>query len=345
MKADNRIDNTERRSFLKLSGLLGLGAVAGSFIPTASAEAVLFNRKEYKVSSTRLAMGTFVAMTAIHSSRDQAEEAFGRAFDEIARLSRMLSRHDQGSPVTELNTAGQLAHAPRELQEVITRSLFYERETSGMFDITVKPLVDLYQRSFAEGREPSERDIQQMLSLTGADGIRIDTHSIRFTKPDMGITLDGIAKGYIVDRASEVLQNCGVVNHLINAGGDIRTSGLAARGKKWTIAVQDPQKRRAYPDMIEMANGAIATSGNYEVFYDHEKLFHHIVSARSGHSPQRSSSVSVVAPTVLEADALSTAVFVFEPDDGLAFIETQPNCECLVVEKGGAIRRSSGWSG
>jgi thiamine biosynthesis lipoprotein len=159
----------------------------------------------------------------------------------------------------------------------------------------------------------------------------------------MGITLDGIAKGYIVDRAAEILSRHGIGNHLINAGGDIRTSGAAAKGKPWTIAVQDPAKGREYPAVITMTSGAIATSGNYEVFYDNEKMFHHIIDSRTGYSPEQTTSVTVQAPTVMDADALSTSVFVMAPAGGIAFINGRPGCECFVVENSGATHRSTGW--
>ncbi|MEE4166439.1 MAG: FAD:protein FMN transferase, partial [Desulfocapsaceae bacterium] len=173
--------------------------------------------------------------------------------------------------------------------------------------------------------------------------IRLNGTTISFAKEHMQVTLDGIAKGYIVDRASDILKTKGVENHLVNAGGDIRTSGTAARGKRWTVAIQDPGKTGGYPDVITMSDGAIATSGNYEVFYDQEKVFHHIVNPFTGRSPQLSASVSVTARTVMEADALSTAVFVLEPDSGIAFINRRTNCEGFVISRDGQSFHSSGW--
>ena len=92
-----------------------------------------------------------------------------------------------------------------------------------------------------------------------------------------------------------------------------------------------------------MKDGAIATSGNYEIYYDREKLFHHIINSRTGHSPQLSSSVTVIAPTVMDADALATSVFVMEPSAGVQFINSQADCECFVIGKDGAVSRSKGW--
>lgn len=343
MKTPETPIDQKRRSFLKLSGLLGLGAASAALLPAEKAEAFLFGNKEYKVTKTRLAMGTFVAMTAIHPSRDEAEEAIGRAFEEIDRLNNMLTHYEDKSAIGSFNAGGKLEQPPQEVLDLVARSLYYHRETGGAFDITVKPLIDLYKTSFDQKSAPTESAINRTLKLVGSENLHFQKGALLFGKSEMSITLDGIAKGYIVDKASEVLAANGVINHLINAGGDIRTSGVAAKGKAWTVAVQDPAKSKEYPDTISMKDGAIATSGNYEIYYDNEKLFHHIINTRTGHSPQLSSSVTVVAPTVMDADALATSVFVMEPASGVQFINSQPDCECFVIGKNGEIIRSGGW--
>lgn len=337
--------NENRRSFLKRSGLLGLGAATATLLPAVSAEALWFNNKEYKVSKTKLGMGTYISMTAIHPSQDEAQEAFELAFAEIDRLSKLLSRFDASSPVAELNRTGSLENAPIEVLELVARSMSYNEQTNGAFDITVTPLIDLYKNSFAAGAKPSDNEVQTMLTHIGTEHMTFSGGNISFTKPGMGITLDGIAKGYIVDKASEILSANGLQNHLINAGGDIRTVGSAAKSNPWTVAIQDPEKSKDYPNVIQMTNGAIATSGNYEIFYDNEKMFHHIVDAKTGLSPIQSSSVTVKTATVMDADALSTSVFVMQPAKGLAFINKRTDSECFIIGKDGATHQSNGWTG
>jgi thiamine biosynthesis lipoprotein len=343
MKNQKTTFDQKRRSFLKLSGLLGLGAASAALLPAEKAEAFFFTKKEYKVTKTRLAMGTFVAMTAIHPSKDEAEQAIGLAFEEIDRLNSILSHYENSSAIGSFNAAGRLEHVPLEVNDLIARSLYYTQETGGAFDITVKPLVDLYKNSFDGEKKPTEDQIERTLKLVGSKNIHFQNGVMLFGQSDMAITLDGIAKGYIVDKASEILRANGVANHLINAGGDIRTSGTAARGRAWTVAVQDPTKSKQYPDVITMKDGAIATSGNYEIYYDREKLFHHIINSSTGHSPHLSSSVTVVAPTVMDADALATSVFVMEPHEGVQFVNGQHDCQCFVIGKDGEIFRSAGW--
>lgn len=338
------MNQMDRRCFLRLSGMLGVGLAVGGLVP-AGAEAVKFDRRRFKVSETRLTMGTFVSMTLIHDSRDRAEKAMGRAFEEIERLTRLFNRFDETTALGLLNREGLLRDVPPEVEEVVREGLHYHRISGGSFDISVKPVVDLFRERFAGGVTPPDpAEMDRALALVGSDKIRVENGRIRFLKPGMGITLDGIAKGYIVDRASQVLAERGIDNHLINAGGDIRTRGARADGKPWAVAVQDPEKRAHYPAVVHMSNGAVATSGDYEVYFDREKMFHHIVNPKTGLSPHHSSSVTVLAPTAMRADALSTSVFVMPPRRGAAFVDRLPICECLILTHRGNRIRSAGWA-
>ena len=334
-----------RRSFLRLSGLLGLGLASARVLP-AAAETVRFDRKKYKVSKTSLAMGTFVSMTLVHSSRDKAEEAMGKAFEEIERLAGLMNRFDETTAISRLNREGSLKDIPLEVAEVVGRALDYYRFSHGIFDVSVKPVVDLFKERSSGGKSnlPSEKELEQVLGLVGANNIELRGRSLRFKNPGMGITLDGIAKGYIVDRASLILVAHNITDHLVNSGGDIRAMGSAQNGKPWTVAIQDPKGKECYPDIIQITDGAIATSGDYEVFFDREKIFHHIVDPRSGLSPELTASVSVSADTAMNADALSTTVFLMNPVQGAKFIDSNTGCECLIISKKGKRFTSAGWT-
>ena len=125
--------------------------------------------------------------------------------------------------------------------------------------------------------------------------------------------------------------------------GIYRAMGARRDRRPWSIAIQDPRKRGKHLDVIRLTNAAIATSGNYEVYFDREKMFHHIVDPRTGLSPYASASVSVIAPTAMKADALSTSVFVMNPESGTRFIDSLPQCESLVISRGDKKIRSKGW--
>lgn len=334
-----------RRDFLRQSALLGLGLCATGVAPLA-AQAAKLGRDGHAVSSTRAMIGTLVHITAVHPSKDLAQEAVGRAYEEIERLSAIFDRYKSATAISELNSHGRIAGAPDELLMVLDRAQRYTSLSDGAFDVTVAPVVDLFKAKADAGErlDFDQRELSQVMELVGARHLSISGRDARFDRNGMAASLDGIAKGYIVDRASEVLSSHGIENHLVNAGGDIRTSGANAKGKPWTIAVEDPAKQGHYPSVVTMRNGAIATSGNYEVYFDHEKLFHHIISPVTGLSPHQVKSVSVQASSVLEADALSTTVFVMGPQQGIAFVNSLPHRECLVIGIDDAKYKSMNWS-
>ena len=331
-----------RRTFLKYSGMLGVGVAFGGLMPAS--ESVAFNRNLHKVTRARLAMGTFAAITVMHPSKAEADDAIGKAFDEMDRVSRLLNRYQASSAIGTLNRDGHLSDLPKEVSEIIARAFYFHKASGGAFDMTVKPLVDLYKDHFAaHGAPPSEAKVAKVLELVDSSAVRFDGSTIRLTKDGMGITLDGIAKGYIIDCAARVIERHGIKHALINAGGDIRAIGGKRSTAPWKVAIQNPDKEGPYIDKITMVNGAIATSGNYEVYFDKEKLFHHIVNPNTGRSPLQSTSVTVLASNVMDADALSTAVYVLEPAAGRRFIETMPRTECLIVNSADKKITSSGW--
>lgn len=337
----------DRRHFLKACGLLGAGVIAGGVIQSTF-DVVSLGRGLKKVSQTRLAMGTYVTVTAIDESRDQAEQAIGCAFEKMDRLVAIFNRYDAATPLCLLNRDGFIADPPPELVAVVNQSKDFNVLSRGAFDPTVKPLVDLFDKRFAQAdaTPPSATDIQHALELIGTDAVECSSERIGFARPEMGITLDGIAKGFIVDKMSNLLSRQGVANHLINAGGDIRTRGSALSNKPWVVAVEDPKKTGDYPDFIEMNDGAVATSGSYEIYYDREKVFHHIVNPKTGRSPQESVSATVRARSVMEADALATALFVMKPENAVQFVHDLPKslqAKCLILNSDGKRFQSSGW--
>lgn len=327
-----------------LSALIDLGFERVDVSPVAS-ELIPVGPKTYRLNCSRPAMGTLVSISALGNSRTRLEEAIGRSLEEMDRLIMMFSRFESGSATSHLNSEGRIDGAPPEFSRVVGAALHFHDLSRGAFDLSVEPLVDLFRRR-RDGTDPgppTPSQIADALQLTGAGDIEVTRRAIRFGKPGMGITLDGIAKGYIVDRIAESLTRHKVKRYLVNAGGDIRTAGKKEDGRPWTVAVQDPEKSGNFPDTVHMAGGAVATSGSYEIYFDPDRTLHHIVSSRTGRSPDINSSVTVRAPSSMAADALATAVFVMGPPEGVRFIESLPRCECLVIDKHGRTLKSKGW--
>jgi thiamine biosynthesis lipoprotein len=307
-------------------------------LPGIATESVRVSRNRYKVTCTQPSMGTLVSVTSVHESEGLVQEASAQAFQEMDRVVNLLNRHDPSSALSYLNTERFMEGPPPELSTVLLQARFFHNATDGAFDPTVQPLVDL----FRDG-SPDESEVLEALALVGARSVEVSPRAIRLPRPGMGVTLDGIAKGFVVDRIAVVLREQGLKDFLINAGGDIRSGGFREDGEAWRVGVQDPQKRGDLPDVIGLIDGAVATSGSYEIYFDPGRTYHHIVSARTGNSPQSSQSVSVIAPTTLAADALATSLFVMEPERGVAFIESLPQCACLIIDQHGRQLRSKGW--
>jgi thiamine biosynthesis lipoprotein len=328
----------------KLSALVDMGFERVDTSPVTT-EAIRIDRKTHKVISSKPAMGTLVSVSALGRSPDGVEEAIGQVFEEMQRLIAVFSRYESSSAVSQLNDQGRLDGAPREVSQVISRSLDLHDLSGGAFDVTVGPLVDLFRGSLTGDAavEPAAAEIAELLELVDCGSVQVSGERVMFRKSGMGITLDGIAKGYIVDCMADVMRKHGIKNYLINAGGDIRTAGAKERRQPWTVAVKDPSNRGTFPDTIHLTDAAVATSGSYEIYFDRDKLFHHIVNSKSGRSPVHNTSVSVVAPVAMVADALATSVFVMDPGKGIELIDSLPGCECLIIDGSGLQLKSTGW--
>jgi thiamine biosynthesis lipoprotein len=328
----------------RLAALEDLGFTRADETPVTT-EAVRVDRTTEKVIATRPAMGTLVSVTAVTDTRARAEEAIGRAFDEMDRLIAIFSRFDANSALTRLNDAGGITGQPPELEHMVARALRYHETTGGAFDLTVAPLLELFRRRF-EGpvpTEPTDAEIREALELVGPDGVRLGDRRMTFARSGMAITLDGIAKGYIVDAVADRLQRHGVKRYLVNAGGDIRTRGTSADRRPWRVAVRHPSDDEVFPDVIDVKRAAVATSGSYEIYFDRERRFHHIVNARTGRSPDVCAGVTVVAPSTMAADVLATAAFVLGPEGGRGLIERLSGVECVIVTRDGRRVTSRGW--
>lgn len=328
-----------RREFLRSCGLVGLGLAAVGAMPAAAHAAVRLASGAQAVTRTLPLMGTFVSITAVHDSHDLAEEAVGRAFEEMQRLCAVFDRHRGDTAISALNGEGRLSGAPAELSAVLERSLSLHSLSDGAFDPSVAPLVD----ALRDGVAPSRQELAELMALVDARQIAVSGERITLGRQGMALTLDGIAKGFIADRASATLAACGVVNHLVNAGGDIRAAGVKAPGQPWVVAVEDPAKAGDYPAVISLRDCAVATSGNYENAFDRRRTLHHVVTPGSGTSPHEVVSCTITAPTVMEADALATAVMVMGARRGLAFVDALPGRECLLVTASGAQLPSRHW--
>ncbi|MDX1494145.1 MAG: FAD:protein FMN transferase [Longimicrobiales bacterium] len=329
-----------RREVLRITAVSGLSAAFGAGIVSA----VLRDARLHRVRRTRSRMGTLVTLTVVHPDAAAAEAMTEAAFQEMERLESILSRHRPDAALGRLNAQGRLDQPPSELVAVLREALALARASQGAFDPTVLPLLELYQRSFASAQGPPSPD-EVAAALTRVDyrQVHLSAAEVVLDGPGVGVTLDGIAKGFVVDRTVETLVRLGAERVLVDAGGDMATAGEGAAGEPWTVAIQDPHRREGRAASLRLAGEGLATSGDYLNRFSPDGRHHHILDPRTGRSPEQASSVSVVAPTAMQADGLSTAVMVMGPEQGLELLEKTGGVEGLVLAKNGERRETSGF--
>ncbi len=293
------------------------------------------------LTQTEMIMGTVVEITVIPPDKEAIQEAF----DAIKEVDRLMSTYKSESEVSILNREGENYLSPQTI-EVIQEADRFSEMTGGAFDITVRPLVNLWRNAKKEEKVPTPQAIEEAKSLVDYRKIEVEEDLVRFQDSGMQIDLGGIAKGFAVDKAIEVLKKRGVKAALVNAGGDLFALGKRGLWKKWNIAIQHPRDQEETFLTIHISNMAVATSGDYRRYFTLKgQRFAHIVDPRTGGTVQDvPMSVTVVAPSGTTADALATSVFVLGPDEGMKLVESLSGVEGLIVSEGMIIETSTGWS-
>ncbi len=323
------------RSFSLILFLIALACTLGCS-PSSSAPT---QREQYL-------MGTSVSISISGVHRDEANRAADLAFREIRRIQEMMSTFLPESEVSQINRSagGSWTSVHPELLTVVREALRYGRLSDGAFDITYKPLSGLW--SFEpDSRPPDPEEVRRILPLINYQAVRIDDQGrILLEHPGMAMGLGGIAKGYAVDCAVAVLQEQGITNAIVNAGGDLRVLGRPSTDRTWRIGIQDPRNRGEIIRAVAITQGALATSGDYENYFLYQnRRYHHILDPRTGFPARGCRSVTVIAPTTMMADAMATAVFLMGPEKGMALIQELPDIEGMIIDETGKIITSAGF--
>ena len=291
-------------------------------------------------------MGTTSEFNIVVTRIDRAgvKKACDLAESRIGALDKMLSVFEESSEVARINNDNKKTAVvvPRDLFRLVERAKEFFALTQGAFDVTVGPLTGLWGFGSAKKTVPDASKIREVLNRIGLDKIDLDRQGLKVIFKDPGIEMDfgGLAKGYAVDEAVRVLKDNRVTNGIVNIGGDLYCMGTNYSDKKWAIGVRDPENTGKNLVVLEITDGAIATSGNYENFYIYEnKRYTHIIDPRTGYTVTNElESVTVIAEDCATADALATAVFVLGERDGLGLIEQLPGIECLLIAGSGPGR-------
>jgi thiamine biosynthesis lipoprotein len=293
------------------------------------------------VRRTQFIMGTLVEITLAEDDSDKTQQAIDLAFDEMARLESLMSTHLPDSEISILNQqAGKgFTRLSPEVLQVLHQAILWSQQSGGTFDVSIGPLVKLWRFEDEKPTVPSPALLQQAVKAVNYKNIHIDDVMVRLNKPGMALHLGAIAKGYAVDSAMAVLKNNGIQNAMINAGGDLTVTGTRALNKPWKIGLQHPRKPENIIASFNLAEGSVATSGDYQRYFLHDKnRYHHILDPADGKPARGLISATVIAAKTMDADALATAVFVMGAEKGMPFIDSLDGAEAmLILESGEAL--------
>lgn len=294
-------------------------------------------------SDRRLVMGTFARVIAVAADSSTAKKCIEAALAEIEKVDELMSDYKSDSEISEVNRDGfeRAVKVSESTYEVLRKSVKFSKLTGGAFDVTVGPLVDLWRSAAEANSTPSDAELREARSKVGYEKLILDANemSVRFAVEGMRIDLGGIAKGYAVDKAIEAMQRSGAAGGMVDIGGDIRCFGVpAGRKDSWLVGLQDPSKAVEGIGAgelllkLKLVNGAVATSGDYQQFILIEGKRHsHIIDRKTAAGAQGLSSVTIIANSATDADALATAVSVMGAEKGLALIETIPETEAILI--------------
>ncbi len=299
---------------------------------------------------TEFLMDTVVETMIYTANIKAGENALSAASFEAVRLEAILDRHRAGSELKAINLLAGKEPLSVSADTFTNISLALEvgRLSSGSFDLTVAPLLELW--GFATGNTivPSQQELAKVLPLVDYRRVRLTEEGMQvfLEKDGMKLDLGGIAKGYIVDKAVEVLQAAGISSGTVDAGGDIRVIGSKPDGSPWRIGIRHPRERRELVAIVELRDEAIVTSGDYERYFTVAgQRYHHLLDPQTGMPARGLTSVTIVAPNAFTADAYSTAVFVMGQERGMALVESLPELEAIIITEDGQIHLSSGLEG
>lgn len=272
-------------------------------------------------------LGTFVVVKC-NTTHSEAEVA-SRIMAIDSQMKASMSIFDESSLLSRINRNECDTLDEHLIYNIELAETFYTL-SGGAYDITVKPLTDAW--GFGRNTSTETPNIDSILQFVGYNRIAIEDN--RLVKQDCRtqIDLNSIAKGYTVDVVGEELEALGVVDYLVNIGGEIRCRGRNANGKLWSIGIETPYDGNMSMDsiekIIEIENGALATSGNYRRFYinDNGEKITHTIDPQSGYSVSSTLlSATVIAPTCAEADAAATMFMALGSEGGA--VELAQECE------------------
>ncbi|MDH3692801.1 MAG: FAD:protein FMN transferase [Gammaproteobacteria bacterium] len=290
-------------------------------------------------------MGTTYEVKIVDLSEQIDAEALGGEIEtELERVNGLMSTYLVDSELSRFNTSDSTdwITVSDDTRIVIDEALGVSRFTNGAFDVTAGPLVNLW--GFGPGESSSVVPSDELIQLAKASvGYRrLHTNAsfsaVKKDHPDIYIDLSAIAKGYAVDKVAELLESMGIGNYLVEVGGELRASGVNQKHRNWTIAIEKPlPQQQAVQRLVRLKDAAIATSGDYRDFFEHDgRMYSHTIDPRTGRPVDHQlASVAVISDSTMFADAMATALMVLGPIQGFELAERERIAALFIVREQG----------
>jgi len=289
------------------------------------------NHRPPVVNRAQIMLGTVVEIEVHGLSEASANQAINAAFAEIQRVENQLNG------ATHFENGALIP--PTEIDTLLLACDEFWHLSNGAFDCNLGAVIALWGFTNRTPSVPPDHVLAESRRNSGWQVFTRSGEGAWWLSRTAKVNIGGIGKGYAVDRAIAVLAVHGVRKGLVNAGGDLRTIG-----SPWTAGIQHPRQPDLLVGKLAVNDMAVATSGDYEQYFIHNGLrYHHILDPHTGQPARGLQSVTVIAPTCIQADALSTAIFVLGKDAGLAFVESLPDVEALLIAESGEKHFSSGF--
>lgn len=301
------------------------------------------------VTETGFYLDTVVQITLYDTDGcDASVEKIRECFTLIDDYEHLFSTSMEGSDIWKINHAGgKPVNVSDDTISLIQSALYYSELSGGLVDLTVLPLSELWNfGSEGSAHIPGDTDIKNAASHIDYRMVRIDNSSVTLLDPEAAIDLGFIAKGYIADRLKEYLVNHDVESACISLGGNIITIGRKPDGKPYHIGIQKPFAAEGeIVTAIDVTDSSVVSSGTYErYFYEKDVLYHHLLDTATGYpADNHIAGVTILAPSSVDADALSTTCYFLGLDRGMELIESLDNTEVLFIADDGSLISSDGF--
>ena len=339
-----QVIDMKRRTFLQAS--LGLGAAAtaqgvsavalGKVPASDAAGALVWQQRPL------LGFGSSLYLQVAHPDKALGQLALDTAVADIRHVEALMSLFNPNSALSQLNGQGFLAQPHPDLLKILTLSKSISEKSQGAFDVTVQPLWSAFSKAQAAGSLPTPDAVAAARRHTGWQFVELSLKRIRFTRPHMAITLNGIAQGFAADLVKAHWRAMGIEHALINTG-EWASLGRPQTPGDWHLGIADPRDAQKMLKTMALQGRCVASSADSQTYFSPDLAHHHIFNPHTGYSPSEIASVTVAADTCTLADALTKVMFVAGMAPAMVLAK-EWSVDVLVVDKAGQWRATPGFS-